>query len=202
MVFHTTNNDQELHKLNSTTIPGQLTIEYQSIKTKPESLNWLLPFITLLSGALLIIFIGCILFCRCFRILLCGCWSPCCIGTESSVGSNIKTQSASHSGSGTNTNTNTASAAPPPPTTTLPPIPISIYPVSHPPSARTQNTRPLNRVDNIVIQPLPKRTLNPMMTGNRRFGAGPSFAPPAAKQVARTAKIIGNILAFDKGRRT
>jgi len=86
--------------------------------------------------------------------------------------------------------------APPPPY-----IPPPLPPVSLPPSMPQRNqmvatAKTQKYIGNILNNN--NRRPPPMM--GQSYGT-PSTAPPAAKQVARTAKIIGNILSFDKGRR-
>ena len=91
---------------------------------------------------------------------------------------------------------------PPPP---LPPsFPTSLpQQASQPPMQPPQPPLALPHSNGIKMSPKPLRMNTyfykrpiPVASYN-----SPGIAPPAAKQVARTAKIIGNILAYDRGKR-
>lgn len=164
---------------------------------KPVDLKWVTPVVFVISVCSIVTFVGLILFCKCFRTAICQCMCccfPCCQPTESVVG--VDTESASDSGSA-------QPQLPPQPPPPLPPLPIPFPPQSMPPMSNPPSMQPSMPIATRTF----KAPIQSMVPGRRPATsmsnyASPSTAPPAAKQVARTAKIIGNILALDKGKRS
>ena len=169
-----------------------------------ENFSWLTPFIFIGCVGVIVIFTGAFLFCKCFRTTFiqcfCCCCSCCCADEESRVGDETR-DSKSASGSESAGNAQVQPPQPPGPYVPVPQLPPAPYvPPPVPPQAtQPARTQVAPRSYKQTAPAVPGRTKTmPLQQSNY---ATPSTAPPAARQVARTAKIIGNILAFDKGKR-
>lgn len=145
-----------------------------------KQLNKYVPYLVTFLVLLLVIAVASCCFCKCCRDAcfqcICCCCCPCCARMLSDDGSN--TDPAFEE------SFEEAAHAQPAP---LPP-PV---PQRQPGPMRTPRF-PGNAFNDINRRPPPPMAQN---------YSGPQVAPPAARQVARTAKIIGNILAIERGRR-
>lgn len=188
---------------------GPKTTEAVDLGPTKGNFNTWIPYIVVIAGSLLFVFIGLCLFCKCFRaywcsVFFCCCYDCCCAeksteNAQSYDNQNVVMESPSRSiSSESNSGGNAQSRLPLPPP--LPPLPT---PSSHPRHLHHGGPKKHHLVNTARTQ----KYIGNLLASGRRPPApmstspSPAVAPPAAKQVARTVKIIGNILTHDNNKR-
>lgn len=171
--------------------------DHSRLQAGAYSFSQYYPYVAYVAGALLAVFILCCLFCKCFRDgcwhFICCCCCPCCASDREPEPSASEYEYVDEDDSEeTRPNYHPPPPALPPPPPALPPVPPLLPPGSAHSNAPRNQASPIRpqRLNNNYRRSMPPATYGP-----------PGSAPPAAKQVARTAKIIGNILAYDRGKR-
>lgn len=160
------------------------TWHYIASTMKPptdSTINWI-PYVIVVSAVICILILCCLCSSTCRGLLCCFCCCSCCQRSRDEsetlrVNDNIQLESGSPSGSLSNSLDRIEVKAPA--------LPTSIRPTRY----QVTKTLRTQKYDGSIIdrsRPQP-----------RMYFATPSSAPPAAKAVARTVKIIGNMLTYE-----
>ena len=178
----------------------------------PSKLREFLPYIlgTVLS-CMLVIFILCVLCSKWCRVCLCRSMFCCCIVEpiiEDFKDDQSDNSQLGHESSASASRVPITSAAPnlPPsqaPSISTVPQPTALHAI---PNTQTSSVPPPPSKQNIIATVRTQRHIGNILSTQRRSSMvstypSPPTAPPAVKQVARTVKIIGNILTVDGAKR-